>query len=203
MKIKSGLSGLNAPETVVRSRYALLKLEGNPNFTNPPYPISEVSADVDLLDHLDLQVTAGHKLQIPQRNQVKKTVHFKMGILANYVNAEAKGDLDKLVSSGFELQKERTPASLPSAIEKLKGTKAPGSGNCRFVWSGSKGRAYYLVQQTYTPQIESSWKEIEHTTKTHCVVNNLQVGSFTYLRVCACNTAGQGEWSDVAKVMVA
>lgn len=202
MKIKSGLSGLNAQETIVRSRYTLSKMDGNPNYSNPPYPISEILGDVDVLAEYNRQVVAGHRLQIPLRDKALKTVHYKMNLLAGYVNGEAKGDLDKLTSSGFELQKERTPATIPGVVRKLKGVKAPGSGSCRFSWSGVRGRTGYKVETSTTPEDESSWELLDTTSKTHCLVDGLEVGKFVYFRVCAYNTAGQGEWSDLAKVMV-
>ncbi len=201
-KAKSGMSGLNASETIVRARYTLSRMAGNPLFPNPPYPISEIDADVTELASFNQQVVAGNHTVTPLRDNSLVKVHQKMEILVGYVNGEAKGDINTLESSGFELRKTPTPATVPAMVSKATCENTAESSTVRSRWTGVKGRNHYIVAQTYTPQDESSWVVVERPTKTHCLIYGLEVGKFSYFRVCAINSAGQGRWSDATKLMV-
>lgn len=203
VQVKAGLARLSIAQIILVGRIPLMKLNGNPNFPNPPYPIHELDSELSHLEELERTFQGGSRFVKPQRDATLKSFISKMTLLTGYVNASANGDLDKLMSSGFELQKTRTPATAPTTVHKINCINMPDDGAVRVMWSGVKNRSYYIVQTTTTPSVESSWRRLEPCTAVHCEVYDLEVGKFAYFRVRAKNVAGLGHWSDVAKVMVA
>lgn len=202
-KVKAGLRGLTIAQTVISVRYALTCLEGNPNFPNLPFPVSELRNDVNALDEFEQHYKAGNLTLKAQRDEIRTLLRFKISLTGNYINTLAKGDLGVLASSGFELAKSGAPLGTPGAIQKISAIPGPDSGSCKVYWSGIKGRSFYVVQMTRNPENESSWREVNHVTTTSCKVFNLNEGTRFYFRVCAINKAGRGEWSEIARVMAA
>lgn len=203
VQVKAGLARLSIAQIVIVSRIPLAKLNGNPNFPNLPFPIHELAGELSSLAELESNFRGGSRFIKPQRDAVRKSFIRKVTLTSKYVNAASNGDLDKLMSSGFELHKTRTPATTPTEIHKISCINIPTDGAARVMWSGVRSRSYYIVQTTSTPSVESSWRRLEPCTTIHCEVYDLVVGKFAYFRVCAVNKAGHGPWSDVAKVMVA
>lgn len=203
LQVKAGLARLSIAQIVIVGRIPLAKLSGNPNFPNPPFPIHELDGELSSLEELERDFHGGSRFVKPQRDAILKSFIRKMTLMTKYVNAAANGDLDKLISSGFELHKKRTQATIPPMIHKINCINSPLDGAVRVMWSGIRGKSFYIVQTTTTPSVENSWKDVKVCTPVNCVVYNLEVGKFAYFRVCAKSVAGRGEWSTVAKVMVA
>jgi len=201
-KIKSGLSGLSIPATITKVRFTLGMFTGNPNFPNPPFPGTEVAADVDQLEVLAGQVTMGNKLNLGSRNLTLASVRKKMFLNSSYVNAVSAGSMPMLESSGFELVKQRTAAVVPEEVKNLRCVNLPQVGTCKMTWKGVKGRDYYQAQMTANPLDPESWKPVATTTKLSCVATGVTTGTRMFFRVCAVNHAGQGEWSEPAELMI-
>ncbi len=203
VKVKSGLSGLSIARTVEVSRTPLLKLEGNPNFPNLPYPVAEMQGDRNALIEYQSLFLEGNRGIKPLRDQTLKGFRSKMSITADYINTVAKGDVIMLNTTGLPFEKERSAKPVPAMIHKINACNCPETGVAKVTWSGVSGRNYYIIQSTMDPSDENSWKQVEQSTTVHCDVYGLEVGKFAHFRVCAVNSAGRGEWSDVAKIMVA
>lgn len=203
VKVKSGLSGLTIAQTIVNGRTPLIKLNGNPNFPNPPYPIPEMEADLNAVVEFERAFQEGSKMAKPQRDAFLKTFLGKINLTVGYVNVTAKGDIPMLETTGFPLQKTRSSATVPTMVHRINCCNCQEQGSARITWSGVKGRSYYIVQTTIDPTDENSWTQVEQATAVHCEVSGLEVGKFAFFRVCAVNHAGRGEWSDVARVMMA
>ncbi len=202
LKIKSGLARLTVAQTIIRVRYIVNMLTGNGNFPNPPYSMEEITTVTDNLSALDQLVTAGDRTKTVHRNVLFANIREMMTLTAAYVNTCAKGDVSMLESSGFEFEKIRTGATLPGVIEKITCTNGAVTGTCYLHWSGSKERTFYKVQVSSNPSQEHLWNDVANPTRNNCSIEGLTTGNWAYFRVCGINRIGQGEWSDVTRVMV-
>lgn len=201
-QIKAGINNLSISKFIMHVRYIISMLAGNPNFPNLPYPIPEMEGEVNSLDTLSQQVTAGNRLVKGSRDEVFISLKKKVSATALYVNAASLGSITALESSGFELVKTPSPKPVPETISKLECININPMGSAKVSWRASKERDFYVLEKRVGEGPDAVWEEVEHTTKTHCIVTGLEFRQDVYFRVSAVNSAGRSLWSDVAMLVV-
>lgn len=201
-KVKAGITGISIQLIIAHVRYVLSRLTGNSNFPNPPYSLLEMEADVDALDAMNQQVIAGNRTITPSRDAMLSTVRIKVNATAAYVNATAMESVFALESSGFAMVKTRSPRPVPEQVIKVECINLNPTGSAKVSWKASKERDFYVLEKRVGDGPHSVWEEVEHTTKTHCIVTGLEFRQDVYFRVSAVNSAGKSLWSDVAMLVV-
>ena len=79
------------------------------------------------------------------KNEAAKTLAQLLTKLARYVNSVAAGDVDKAVSSGFELAKLPDPIDKLEAPTRFEGTTGAIDGEVELRWKGVRGARMYQV----------------------------------------------------------
>lgn len=203
MKVKVGLSRLSMADVIAKSLHILSHLENNPHFPYLPYSTEEIHGQLQLLMECEHKRSISNFRIRPVRDEVLRTLMHYMYCCAQYVNLAAKGDVDKLLTSGFELRSVPRPLALPPKIPSIGVINLGTSGSVKVFWQGVRNSKYFKLECNHIdPQDSNSWKGIVSSTETRVILNHLPIGQYTYFRVSAVNGKGRGEWSNVARVMV-
>jgi hypothetical protein len=202
MKVKVGLSRLSVADLTLRSAQILPHLENNPHFPHLPYTTEEMYAERQQLIEYQKEVQSGNYGMRLLRDAVQRDLLHHVDCCAQYVNLVAKGDVEILVTSGFELRSARQTPELPPQISSIKVVNHIAVGSVKVFWKGVRSRKYYKVECTNDPSDLTSWKDMATSTETHTIISKLPIGQYTYFRVAAVNVKGHGEWSNEAKLMV-
>ena len=121
--------------------------------------------------------------------------------LAHYVQVTCNGDLPTLLSSGFKAQRGRQRAGLLPAPGNLRLVRGPVSGQliarCRRL---DGARTYeWRYADAVTPTV---WVALEPTFGATTRIDGLVPGTQYLVQARARGTAGVGNWSDSAVLMV-
>jgi len=200
-KVKTGLNGLNNTQFSLRVKAIESKLS-NAAFKGLTPVCSVVKAKINEFDALEQQITAGMRSFIPQRNAMRKDINAQVVRQCDWINSFAGGDLSILEMSGFELTKKRQPLPLPGKVGKITLTQSNTAGEVFVNFKGIPGCKFHKVQMCTDLSSEANWQDVALPSRHACVVNGLTIARYTYFRVCAVNTAGEGQWSDSARIMV-
>ncbi len=201
VKVKAGMNNKSVPQSMIDCKAIVKAITGNSNFPNCQKQLSDIQTNIGLLESIENEIATGNRSQMKLRNTTFRNLKLQMASLAAVVNSEAAGDVAILESSGMEFSKEPTPVKTPETISKVSAVNSSLSGMADVRWKGDKQRMHYIVELSASPT--SGWSIVAQPTKTGCTIEGLTTGQWAYFRVCAVNKAGQGAWSDVARVMVA
>lgn len=148
----------------------------------------------------------GSRMAIAQRNELRKTLsdHFKK--LAPYLESVANGDLAKLVSTGYELRRDRLPATgpgLPPAPLELRLKHGELTGTLIARAKPVKGAGSYEVQIGQGDSgVEENWRAAAISKVcSRMVLEGLVPGTLYHVRIRAIGSRGAGAWSDAASLM--
>jgi hypothetical protein len=148
-------------------------------------------------------VTAGHDSRLGRslRQQTRAALVALLRLLAHYVEDTSAGDRTVLMSSGFPLQRSRAPVGplpAPVQVRMVKGkTSGTAIARCRPI---GQARAYqWRVAPASTPM---AWLPVVTTFAAHAQFEGLAPTTFYVAQVCAVGTAGAGDWSETAMVLV-
>jgi hypothetical protein len=211
-KISLDFNHIKDPELLLKANTIIAAMTDNPNFPEP-WPVQVPSLQV-LRDAVAAFQTAVQDAltrdttKIILRDQAKNSLIELLLDLVPYVEMIAKGDVNILMSSGFDLCKERThtgsskisleaPAGFAVKRSELEGeliahvAKLQGAGS------------YELQIAEGDPTLEESWHQHAiFTNGSKMVVTGLTPGHRVSVRVRGINAAGPGAWSDTVTLIV-
>ena len=135
------------------------------------------------------------KAKTAARVAAQKTWKAKYKALATKAEAAAEGAPEAILSGGFDLKAEATPAQELEApanfVARLNGT----AGVTKLSWDSLAGAVSYLVQETDTPDDEGSWETVATPTKSSCAVDGAEPGKKRWYRVAGVNSMDTRTWS--------
>jgi hypothetical protein len=175
-------------------------MNGNKAFSTPAPTLAEIIA---ARDAYLVAVTAGldSRLGRSLRQKTRATLVGLLRLLAHYVEDTSAGDRTTLLSSGFPLQRERSPIGTlpaPTQVRLVKG-KTTGTAIARCRRSG-QARAYqWRIAPAATP---TAWLPVITTFSAHAEFEGLVSTTLYIVQACAVGTAGAGDWSETAMALV-
>jgi len=175
-------------------------MTGNAAFPTPSPTVANVVA---ARNKYLAAVTSGldSRLGRSQRKKSRQALVVVLRQLAHYVEDTGAGDRTVLMSSVFPLQQGRTPAGPPVAPTQVRLVKGKTSGTaiarCRPI---VHARAYqWRIAPAATP---TAWLPVVTTFAAHAEFDGLTPTTVYVVQVCAAGTAGVGDWSETATVLV-
>lgn len=196
--IKAGTSKLNASGLIAKAEYVEGKMTGNANFPTPNPAIADVKAAREALVTAVAQATSRATADIAVRNEFSAVLRTLLVNLARYVNNVAGGDVDKAVSSGFELAAKPEPSTHLDAPKKLDVRVSAFVGCVDLAWKPVEdARMYQVYMNDGDPQDPSMWKMVLVSSRTRARVAGLVPGKFYSFRVTALGRIGEGPASDI------
>jgi hypothetical protein len=188
-------------DLVVASGRVVTSMTGNPDYPSPKPSLDKVEAARDAyvaaVDALDRG-----KLSIARRDKAREPMVQLLRELALYVQQASGGDREKLLGSGYPVQKTRQPAGVPNPPQNLRLRPAKISG--QMLARCDRLAAAKSYQWRYaSAAAPTTWIQVDPTTTASSTFENLVPGTIYTVQVRAVSSKGVSDWSDVATLMAA
>ncbi|HQV37415.1 MAG: fibronectin type III domain-containing protein [Flavobacteriales bacterium] len=197
--IRLSLSRLNPVSVLVLLRNVISKMTGNANFPTPKVPLADMTT---LADNLSLAIddaNAGSLLAKSKRDDLVHSAKEDLNAQADYVRSICGGDRSMLLSSGFELAKERTPIGIPGVPANLFTRMTGKMGQLEVRFDSVHGaHGYQLWMTDKDPELYNSWNAVGYTTRVKHLVTDLESYKAYWFCVSAIGTAGESAQSGPA-----
>lgn len=146
--------------------------------------------------------------KIAARKKSREVLEELLTRIAAYVEFVAQGNVDALVSAGFELRRNGGPSgagqTLLAAPTDFRVAHGDVSGAVLLHVAKLAGAASYAIQTAEgDPKVEANWHHAPTSaTSSRMSVSNLVPGRVYWFRVCGINSAGYGHWTEPMSLMV-
>lgn len=202
--IKAGLSRLKPPAVVAKSEYVETEMTGNANFPAPTPTVAQVTAARTALVAALAAAESGAHADIAVKNEAVRNLRDLLTKLARYVNSVAGGNVDKAVSSGFELAKRPEPIDKLEAPLELSARMSSYAGRIDLKWEHVRGaRMYQVYICAGDPAVPKNWTVVGISSKAKHTVTDLEANKFFNFRVTALGRVGEGPASEVVTAKAA
>jgi hypothetical protein len=104
-------------------------------------------------------------------------------------------DPAQMLAGGIELVREKQPAGVPAAPERLRVEPGAFSGGAVLRWKRPLRRCAFVVEATTDPRAQEGWRRVKECTAAKCELRDLSPGRLHWFRVAALNAHGLGPWS--------
>jgi hypothetical protein len=185
---------------IVDTARVVAGITGNAAF---PTPTPALATVVAARNAYLAAVTAGQDSRLGRslRKKMRVALVVLLRQLAHYVEDTSAGDRTVLMSSGFPMQQRGAPVGpmpAPSQVRLAKGkTSGTAIARCRRI---VRARAYqWRIAPAATP---TAWLPVVTTFGAHAEFEGLAPTTMYVVQVCAVGTAGAGDWSETATVLV-
>ena len=111
-----------------------------------------------------------------------------------YVQNVANGDVEKILSSGFEVRNPNTKPVKLAAPDKL--TIVALSSAVTLKWKANPKSKMNVIKMSPTG-LPASWDLAGEATKSSITISELTPGTTYFFKIAHVNAAGIGEWSEV------
>lgn len=176
------------PQKIETAHNVQTEMSSNRIFINPDVPFEELKACNDLLQTRYIASLSGGKEETALLHQAEEVWIDKMRKTAKYVDRIADGDGAIILSAGFNLVKQRSPANRAELTVEL-GDKS-GSvllrrqrvvGARSYIWQYCNGEA---------PASEADWTNAQVTTQATVELTGLTAFTKYWFRVAAVTING-------------
>jgi hypothetical protein len=188
-------------DLVVASGRIVASMAGNPVYPAPKPALAEVIAAREAYMAAVAVLDRG-RLAIARRNATRAPLVQLLRELALYVQQASGGDRQKLLGSGYPVQKTRQPASVPSPPQNLRLLPAKISGQM-LVRCAKLPFAKSYQWRYASAAAPTTWLQQDPTTSASCTLENLVPGTIYTVQVRAVSSMGVSEWSNAATLMAA
>lgn len=164
------------------------KMKLNPRFATPDVPLDELKASTDLLEARNVASITGGKEATALMHQAEADWIDKMRTEAYYVDRIANGDGAVILSAGFDLAKQPSPAVRPEFSVEL-GEK---SGSVFLRRQKVEGARSYIWQYCIgeNPGNETDWENAQVTSQASVELTGLTPLTKYWFRVSAVTING-------------
>ena len=193
-----GMSGMTAPEKVLKARKIAGKLTGNADYTTPKPTIVQITDSATALE------TAYNNSRNKDEGMLKiyraklKAFRLLMVLVLAYIQQESGGDELIIESAGVTTKKPPAPSQPVGKVINLRGGQGTLAGQTILKWKALDRKKSYIVDKSAD---SITWEDAKSPcTKATVVVTGLVPETYTWFRVAGVNGFGQGEWSDPIRV---
>lgn len=200
-KVSLGFMRLADSKVVIFADHVLTCLTGNSEYPNPsPALTTGRNLLTEFQDKLAESVGGG-VVRTAHKNAAREALLSYLRSLALYVQEECNGELAKLLTSGFEATKERTPVGILPAPASVTLTQGTLSGSLELRGSPLNNAASYEMQRTTQITNPASWETVGQGTAARMTMNGLTPGTTYWSRMRGIGSAGPGAWSEPVSAM--
>jgi hypothetical protein len=195
----------------VRIGVVIRSLTNNPSYPEPWHgnvaPLVRISARYD--DYMRAShaaATTHDPARVAERNAARDDLVDMFRHLAPYLELQANGDRDALISTGFDLRGDTpraTTGPLP-APEDFRVKHGLRSGTLDVHTARVAGAvSYEAAITTGDPIVEAGWQHaLTAASAMHMIIENLTPAQTVWVRVRAINAAGYGAWTEPQHIIV-
>jgi hypothetical protein len=214
--VKVGVSGMNYAKLLQKAMLIHSKLTGNTNFPGPIPDLVTFFAAITALSNAITAASAFDRNLIIARNLRAKELRILIKQLAAYIQSASNGNADMILSSGFEIKKQRGPKTEMTQVQNLVAVATLSAGEIELSWNPViAARVYELEYKdlgytgdgttgttpgTPTPASgNGEWKHLVSVTAARFLATGLISGHIYQFRVRALGPLGYGPMSDLAQ----
>jgi hypothetical protein len=151
-----------------KSLVIINSLTGNTNFPNPQPSIAEIIASRNAYVNALSANEIGGKQETILKNEARKDLETKLRLLGLYVQANCNNSESIANSSGYDVQKGRTPSGILEKPTNFKVENGPVTGTLIASSDKVDGAKTYLFSITNAPVTDNSiWRTEYATSRTH------------------------------------
>ncbi len=203
--VKPGLTRVTVKALLSKSRNVVKMMTGNLSFATPVPTLASITTICDkLAAATEAYDFTRSRLEKQDRDMYFEELRSAIRDLSGYVQSQSEGDVDKILSAGFDVEKSATPIGQLPAPPNVRATARPYPGSIEVRFGGVRGRLSYQVFICATdPKVEANWELVATTGKTRITVDNLVSNTVYFFRVSALGAAGYSPVSDSANAKAA
>jgi hypothetical protein len=173
-------------------------MTGNAHFPAPTPTLDHLRDTAREFQNTYVRAQTGGKQAETDKDKQSAGLRSLLHELAAYVTKEAKEDRQKLLSSGFDITKERA-SRYPQTIKIETGKK---SGQVTSIMKSIPGAKAYIHQYTRdNPGDDTTWTQEISTSRKH-VFKDLVPGARYFFRIMALGLRGKKTWSGMLDKIV-
>lgn len=196
-KILTGFTRYSDPDVLVKAREIVSHMTNNVNFVTPVPTLADLTLLITNYETSLSAAASGSKLDTSVKNQKRDLMEESLTNLAYYVQANGKNDEAILLSSGFELQKSKTPVGILPKPENLKVLPGNSGGSVKVSVNKITGADSYLFEYTDAPVTASSIWLVLPSSKSNNTVSGLISGKQYAFKVTGVGSNPEQVFSDV------
>lgn len=202
-RVTISFSRLNDPALQAKAEAIVAAMTDNANFPNPSPLPAEVRAAITAYSTALAAARNGSRTDIAIKDQKREELIEMLMQLGSYVNYTAGDDYAALVSSNFDLSKNRESAPPLPNPENFMLEEGLNPGEVLASVRGVRGAKAYLFQYTTTDptQANAAWT-IRTSTSRKCTLTGLQSGQRYWVRVVVLGSYAQETYSEVLSRIV-
>ena len=190
--IKLSLARLNPVSVLMLLLNVISKMTGNANFTTPKVALADMQSHADELTVAIEEARGGSSKAKSHRNDLVASAKEDLLAQADYVRSICGGDRTMLISSGFELAKDRTPVGLPAVPPNVRTRMTGKKGQLEVVHKKVYGAQGYELQMTdKDPEFHNDWTIVGYSTRVKHMVHGLDSYKAYWFSVNAIGAAGE------------
>src|SRR5437868_4199630 len=179
----------------------LTNLTGSAVFTDPVPTLAEIGDAYSNFAEALIAAASGNRSDIADKNAKREVLENLLEALARYLNYTADGDRSLLLTTGYDVNKERQPVVITTP-ENLVIINGPNPGELIVSVKAVKGAKSYVFEYTTDATLaEGSWVRITSSSRKN-VLTNLESGKTYYCRVAAIGPKQQIMYSTIGSRVV-
>jgi hypothetical protein len=184
---KLGLTDLSSEALAEKGENHATMCTGLAWLTLPAGFLTALSAECATLRVLDQEVLFfGGKVKFEAKRVSERKVRAFIKELWGFVTAQADGELQNILDTGFEARSKGAPVENLDMPEGLKTIFTGVTGELEVRWGTVKNAINYKVSiNTGDPLKESEWMVVGYTSKARFTVTGQESGKFINVRVQA------------------
>ncbi|MFT6996663.1 MAG: hypothetical protein ACJAQ4_000404 [Cryomorphaceae bacterium] len=204
LKVKIGLRGLNPTEKVEKAQRVVSGMTKSKIYSKNEKLIEELTSARNALNKAIDMAEYGDRRALAARDLCLNNLDIKLGQAASYVEAFSSGIKEEVESAGFELRKRNNQPATLGHPEDFRLKRTENAGELLLIWSPLRNSKNYLVQNCLKKEAKNTdWITINYSTKSRCLVDNLEPGKTYYFRILAIGAGGIGPPSRIQSIMAA
>jgi hypothetical protein len=192
---------LNDGNFLAKAQNIRTSMTGNTDFPDPVPSLGTIGDAIDDYAAALVKAGTGNRSDVADKNAKRKILTDLLRSLAAYVTSIANGDRSKLLTTGFDVSKEKEPVVITKP-ENITVNNGANSGVLLVSVKRVKGAASY-VHEYATPEAMATDSWVSTTTsKSKITFSELEAGKIYYCRIAAVGSKGQIVYSDPIARMV-
>ncbi len=180
-------------------RNVIAMMTGNASFSDPTPTLAVMIAAVNDLELKAQDALNGGKLELVARRAAETTTLSLARQLGNYVESISNGDLEVLLSSGFEPVRAPSPSVVPGTPTDPVLSHTGVSGELFFRFGGEANVRNFSIQYAEAPT--GPWTDHGLSSSSRVLLEHLTPGKTYWARACANGAAGTSDWCTPASLM--
>jgi hypothetical protein len=197
--VKMGLARLPIEKKIVKTRFIVVSMTGNANFTTPSPTLATITTNVNALETASVAAKGGGPDDTANMHAKEVILDLSLKSLAAYVegiaNASPLNAKAIILSAGMEVRAKGGQPAIDFAVE-------PTSVGAVRVMRKAVKRGAYEFQMSTDISNDANWQRIYSGTRGRIEKGGLISGTRYYFRAAAIDKNGVSPWSDVKTTVV-